>query len=64
MDQTASYFESRLNLTVAKKGANNVTTEVNPIDTKSCTVVVAITADGTKLPLFFIFKVVPRKDVE
>jgi hypothetical protein len=58
-DQTATYFESISSYTVAKKGAKNVPTKVNPSDTKRCSVLVTIPADGTKLPPFFVFKGAP-----
>jgi hypothetical protein len=64
MDQTAIYFESRSNYTVAKKGAKNVPTKGNSSDSKQCTVVVTIAADGTKFPPFFIFKGVPGRPLE
>jgi hypothetical protein len=53
MDQTAIYFESRLNYSVAKKEAKTVPTKGNSSDSKRCTVVVTFAADGTKLlPIF------------
>jgi DDE superfamily endonuclease len=64
MDQTAIYFESRSNCSVAKNGANNVPTKGNSSDSKRCTVVVTIAADGTKLLPFFIFKGVPGGPLE
>lgn len=60
MDQTAVFFESKNNTTVNKKGRKTVSVRDSGSNSKRCTVSVTIAADGTKLPLFYVFKGVPE----
>ena len=64
MDQTAVFFESKSKTCVAKKGSKTVSARDSGSDSKRCTVVVTVAADGTKLPPFFIFKGQPGKTLE
>lgn len=64
MDQTAVFFEAKSSTTVDKKGKSTVSAKDSGSNSKQCTVVVCVAADGTKLPLFFIFKATPGKRVE
>jgi DDE superfamily endonuclease len=64
MDQTAIHFESKSTYTVARTGVKNVPTKGSGSDSKRCTVVVTIAADGTKHPPFFVFKGQPGKTLE
>jgi hypothetical protein len=52
MEETAIYFESKSTYTVARKGVKNVPTKGSGSDSKWCTEVVTVSADGTKLPPF------------
>jgi len=56
MDQTAVYFEAKYKMMFNVKGANSVAARDSGSNTKRCTVVLAVAADGTKLPPFVIFK--------
>jgi transposase-like protein len=56
MDQTAVYFEMKSNTTVDTVGARTVSVRDSASNTKRATVVLAVAADGTKLPPFVVFK--------
>jgi transposase-like protein len=56
MDQTAVYFEMKSSTTVHKKGERTVSVRDSASNSKRATVVLAVAADGTKLPPFVVFK--------
>jgi hypothetical protein len=56
MDQTAVYFEMKSNTTVHKIGARTVSVQESGSNSKRATIVLAVAADGTKLPPFVVFK--------
>jgi hypothetical protein len=56
MDRTAVYFESKSSNTVNKVGAQTVSIHKSGSNSKSATIILAVAADGTKLPLFVVFK--------
>ena len=56
MDETAVYFDTHHNYTVNEKGAKTVSVRHGCSNNKRCTVCITVAADGTKLPLFVIFK--------
>lgn len=56
MDQTAVYFEMKSSTTVNKKGERTVSVRDSASNSKRATVVLAVAADGTKLPPFIVFK--------
>jgi len=64
MDETAVYFESKSNTTVSKRGVKTVPARDSGSNSKRCTVCVAVAADGTKLPLFYVFKGAPNALIE
>jgi hypothetical protein len=64
MDETAVYFESKSNTTVSRRGVKTVPERDSGSNAKRCTVCVAVAADGTKLPLFFVFKGSPNARIE
>jgi hypothetical protein len=64
MDQTAIYFEAKSKTVVAPKGVRTVAIRDSGSNSKRCTVCVTISADGTKLPPFFVFKGVPGAKIE
>jgi transposase-like protein len=56
MDQTAVYFEMKSSTTVDKVGTRTVSIRDSASNSKRATVVLAVAADGTKLPPFVVFK--------
>jgi hypothetical protein len=56
MDQTAVNFEMKSNTTVDTVSARTVSVHNSASNTKRATVVLAVAADGTKLPPFVVFK--------
>lgn len=56
MDQTAVYFEMKSTTTVHEKGARTVSVRESGSNSKRATIVLAVAADGTKLPPFVVFK--------
>jgi hypothetical protein len=56
MDQTAVYFEMKSSTTVHPTGARTVSIRDSASNSKRATVVLAVAADGTKLPPFVVFK--------
>jgi hypothetical protein len=56
MDQTAVYFEMKSSTTVHQKGERTVSVRDSASNSKRATVVLAVAADGTKLPPFVVFK--------
>jgi hypothetical protein len=56
MDQTAIYFEMKSSTTVHKKGERTVLVRDSASNLKRATVVLAVVADGLKLPPFVVFK--------
>ena len=56
MGETAIYFDTHSNCTVSEKGMRTVSIRRGCSVSKKCTVCIAVAADGTKLPLFVIFK--------
>ena len=56
MDQTAVYFEMKSNTTVDTVGVKTVSIRDSASNSKRATVVLAVAADGTKLPPFVVFK--------
>jgi hypothetical protein len=55
MDQTAVYFEMKSSTTVHQKGEKTVSVQDSGSNSKRATVVLAVAADGTKLPPFVVF---------
>jgi hypothetical protein len=56
MDQTAVYFEMKSTTTVHEKGARTVSVRESGSNSQRATIVLAVAADGTKLPPFVVFK--------
>jgi hypothetical protein len=56
MDQTAVYFEMKSSTTVNEVGARTVSIRDSASNSKRVTIVLAVAADGTKLPPFVVFK--------
>jgi hypothetical protein len=56
MDQTAVYFEMKSSTTVNEVGARTVSIRDSASNSKRATIVLAVAADGTKLPPFVVFK--------
>ncbi len=56
MDQTAVFYECKSSTTVSEIGFNSVPGRDSGSSSKRCTVVLAVAADGTKLPPFVVFK--------
>jgi hypothetical protein len=63
MDETPVYFEPDRATTVNKKGAKTASIRSSGQSTR-CTAVLAVAADGTKLPPMVIFKAVPGGTIE
>ena len=64
MDQTTIYFEDKTKTSIQKRGARTCSARDSGSNAKRCTLCVTITADGTKLPPFYIFKGVPDAKIE
>jgi len=64
MDETAVFFESKSKTTVHTRGARMVPARDSGSSAKRATVCIAIAADGTKLPLLFVFKGSPGAQVQ
>jgi len=56
MDQMAVYYKSMTTTIVAVAGSKTVPLRDSGINAKQCTAVLAVPADGTKLPPFIILK--------
>ncbi len=56
MDEIAVYFDTHHNYTINEKGAKTVSVRHGCSNNKRCTVWITVAANGTKLPLFVIFK--------
>jgi hypothetical protein len=63
MDETPVYFEPVSNTTIHNKGENTVSIRCSGQSTR-CTAVLAVAADGTKLPPMIIFKAKPGATIE
>lgn len=55
-DQTPVCFDMPRNTSIAKKGSSTVTVRTTGNERLRCTVMLAVTADGNKLPPYVIFK--------
>lgn len=55
-DQTPVYFDMPSSTTVDKKGAKSVSVKTSGGEKQRCTVMLAATADGRRLPPYIIFK--------
>lgn len=55
-DQTPHCFDMPRNTTVEEKGARSVLIRTSGAEKLRCTVMLAVTADGRKLPPYVIFK--------
>lgn len=55
-DQTPLNFDMPPNTTVNQKGASSVTVRTTGHEKQRCTVMLAVTADGRKLPPYVVFK--------
>jgi len=64
MDQTAVFFEPKSSVMIDEKGKKTISVRDSGSDSKRCTVIVSVAADGTKLPLFYVFKGVPGGQIE
>ena len=64
MDETAIYYESKQATTINNKGENTVAIRSTGSSSKRMTVCVACAYDGTKLPLFLVFKGKPDGRIE
>ena len=64
MDQTAVYLNSSPNRTVDKKGNRTISIRVGGPSSMWFTLCVSVAVDGTKLPLFVIFKCKPNGNIE
>jgi hypothetical protein len=56
MDQTAMYFEMKSTTTIHELGARTVSVCESGSNSKRAMLVLAVAADGTKLPPFVVFK--------
>lgn len=63
MDQTAIYFDSKTRTTVSERGERTVSIRSDS-SSKRITLSVAVAYDGTKLPLFVVFKGQPNGRIE
>ncbi len=64
MDQTPVYMNCAPHLTVHKKGTKTVPIRVRGVNSQSFSLAVAVAKDGTKLPLFVVFKGMPGGSIE
>lgn len=64
MDQTAIYFDQKIRKTVHKKGEKTISIRAGTGGSKRVTLCVTAAFDGTKLPLFVIYKARPGRAVE
>ena len=64
MDETAIYLDCYPNRTVHIKGEKTVSVIIGGVSSIRFTLAITITMDGTKLPLFVIFKGVPGGHIE
>ncbi|KAJ8890954.1 hypothetical protein PR048_010463 [Dryococelus australis] len=55
-DQTPVYFDMPRNSTIIEKGMQSVPLKTTGCENLQCTIILAITADGRKLPPYVIFK--------
>lgn len=56
MDETPMYFDMAFNTTIEKKGTKSVSIHTTGAEKRHLTVVLAVSADGSMLPPFMIFK--------
>jgi len=59
MDETAIYFDTKAIYTIEAKGSQTVLVRAGDTYSQRATLCVTVAADGTKLPLFIIFKGMP-----
>lgn len=61
-DQTPVYFDMPSNTTIEEKGASSVPIITSGAEKQRCTVMLAVTSDGRKLPPYIIFrrKTIPK----
>lgn len=64
MDETAVFFEAKPKSTVHMIGDNTVSVRCTGSNSRRMTVCVSVACDGTKLPLFVIFKGQPNGKIE
>lgn len=64
MDESAVYFEAKSSTTVHPTGSNSVPIRCSGSNSRRLTVCVSVASDGTKLPLFLIFKGAPNGKIE
>jgi hypothetical protein len=64
MDQAAVYFEMKSKTTIDRKGASTMSCCDSGSNSRQCSVVIAVAADGTKLPPILFFKGKPGARVE
>lgn len=64
MDETAIFFEARSKSTVHRTGARTVSARESGSNSRRLTACVSVACDGTKLPLFLIFKGKPNGRIE
>lgn len=64
-DQTPVWFDAPESTTVDLKGAKSVSVRMTGAECQRCTVMLCITADGRKLPLYIVFKrkTLPKREV-
>lgn len=55
-DETLLTFDMSPNTTVSAKGVSSVSIKTTGCEKQCCTVMLAVTADGSKLPPFITFK--------
>ena len=64
MDETSVYFEVKCNKTINMIGERTIQARRSGSNSKRVTVLLAVAADGTKLPPFIVFKGVPHGKIE
>jgi len=60
-DQTPVFFDMPRNTSIEKQGVRSVAVKTARAEKQRCTVMLAITADGGKLPPYVIFKTLPKE---
>jgi DDE superfamily endonuclease len=64
MDETAIFYENIPSSTINNRGDNTISIRCTGSNAKRMTICVSCAYDGTKLPLFFIFKGKPGARIE
>lgn len=64
MDETAVFLECKSKTTIYHRGANTIAARCSGSNSARMTVCVICCADGTKLPLFVVFKGKPKGHIE